>query len=102
MRQDIGNVNRFAEIEAVYDSIYQAAQDAKRYDVLYEYASYLYEQKNYPKGIKVAEKLKYLYDDPEGEVSEKDKAKLFNLLGILYSGNIDLKKPDRFMKKRWK
>ena len=92
LRQDIGNANRFAGIEAVYDSIYQAAQTAKRYDVLYDYASYLYDQKNYPKGIRVAERLKYLFDDPDEEVSEKDKAKLFNLLGVLYSDNKDLKK----------
>ncbi|MBQ6265981.1 MAG: tetratricopeptide repeat protein [Clostridia bacterium] len=88
LKQDVENINRFKEIETVYDGIYKTAQTAKRYDVLYDFAVFLHnDQKNYSKGITIAENLKYLYDDPNKKVESLQKAKLFNLLGELYKAN---------------
>ena len=53
-------------------------------DVIYEYAGYLYNQKDYAGAVKVAEKLKWHYSEPGSAVSEEKRGDLSNLLGMLY------------------
>ncbi|MBR2890056.1 MAG: tetratricopeptide repeat protein [Oscillospiraceae bacterium] len=52
---------------------------------LYDYASFLKDQNRFAEAIAVAEKLRWYYADPSAAVEEPEKAKLHNLLGILYS-----------------
>ena len=96
LKQDVENKNRFKEIESTYDSIYNSAQTAKRFDTICDFTCFLYDQKNYPKGIQIAEKLKYLYDDPDNTVEDKYKAELLNILGTLHFGNNNLKNSKTF------
>ena len=53
-------------------------------DVVYEYACYLYNQKDYAEATEAAEKLKWHYGKPGSEVSDEKRGDLFNLLGMLY------------------
>ena len=52
--------------------------------VLYEYASFLYNQNHYTEAIRIAEKLQWYYNAPDASAEEVDVARLYNLLGILY------------------
>ena len=96
LKQNITSMNRFDEIEVVYDSIYETAQTAKNYKAIYNYAVFLHNQKKYVKAINIAKNLKYLYDDPKRNTSDDNKADLFNLLGMLYNDNNDLSESKRF------
>ncbi|MBR5947680.1 MAG: tetratricopeptide repeat protein, partial [Clostridia bacterium] len=94
LETDLENPNRFNEIEHAYESAYEAAKNAKDYGFIYDYAAFLYGQKNYPKAIAIAEKLKHIYDDPDnrGKISDQARANLLNLLGTLYDANKNLQK----------
>ena len=95
LRLDVGNPDRFSEIEHAYDSASEAATARKAYAFLYEFASFLNEQKNYPKGILTAEKLSHLYALEEAErVDDSDRAALLNLLGLLYNSDNDYRKAE--------
>ena len=87
LKLDISNPERFQKIEAVYDSIMPLCKEASRFQVLYDYALYLRKQCNYVKAVKIAEKLKYYYSDPDMIVGDKKTANLDNLLANLYSDN---------------
>ena len=76
---------RFGKIETAYASVCRPAEAAGRYDVLFDYASFLRYEKSYGKAIKTAERLRWLYGDPDCEAADGDRAALYNLLGILYS-----------------
>ncbi len=91
---DATDPHRFTAIEAVYDSVLELAVRAKGYGFIYDYASFLHDQKQYPKGIGVAERLRYLYGDPAAAVPERDRAELLTLLGMLYSRNNDLRRSE--------
>ena len=94
LETDLENPNRFNEIEHAYESAYEAAKNAKDYDFIYEYAIFLNDQKNYPKAIEIAETLYSRHIDPasKNDISDYDRARLLNLLGILYDNNKNLKK----------
>jgi tetratricopeptide (TPR) repeat protein len=53
-------------------------------DVLYDYATFLMKQNQYPEAIAVAQKLNWYYAKPDGSVREDLKAQLLDLLGVLY------------------
>ncbi|MBR3298664.1 MAG: tetratricopeptide repeat protein [Clostridia bacterium] len=92
LKLDLDNPNRFSEIEHAYESAYEAAKSIKDYDFIYDYADFLYDQKNYPKAIGIAEELKYIYDAPKlkGEITDFERGRLLNLLGLLYDDNKNL------------
>ena len=87
LENDVENASRFDEIEWAYDAVYHAAVSVRVYKAIYNFADFLWHQKKYPKGITVAEKLRYLYSDPDVKIEDEQKAKLFNLLANFYANN---------------
>ena len=75
-----------AEIMMFYEEIYDIFCDPRNvgWSKLYDYASFLEDQNDYTKAIKVAEKLNWYYSDPDNKVDEYDLGRLYNLLGVLY------------------
>ena len=94
LKLDLENKDRFTDIEHAYKNAYEAANKVEDYGFIYDYASFLHAQKNYPKAISIAERLKYIYDDPKkrNEINDSDRAELLNLLGLLYNDNNNLEK----------
>ncbi len=75
--------NRFTEIESRYEKIIKTAEKYQvELDVLYDYAFYLHNQNNHSKAIEIAEQLLPYWDNED--ISEYDRAMLYNLLAILY------------------
>ncbi len=62
--------------------------------VLYDYASFLRKQNDYAEAIKVAERLKWYYDRPNSDIKDKQKGRLYNLIGLLYNGTHSYKKAE--------
>jgi len=54
-------------------------------NLCYDYAYFLFEQNNHKKAIEIAEKLKEYYNTKDCETDDVEEAKLYNLLGWLYS-----------------
>ncbi len=78
--------NRHEEIDRIYrDVVVEAERYAVEVDVLYDYAGFLWNQKQYREAIGYAEKLQEYYDGNRASFSEDDIARLNNLLGTLYS-----------------
>ena len=75
-----------AEIMMFYEEIYDIFCDPRNvgWSKLYDYASFLEDQNDYTKAIKVAEKLNWYYSAPGRKVDEYDLGRLYNLLGMLY------------------
>ena len=75
-----------AEIMMFYEEIYDIFCDPRNvgWSKLYDYASFLEDQNDYTKAIKVAEKLNWYYSDPDNKADEYDLGRLYNLLGVLY------------------
>ena len=73
------------EIIECYEECVRLAEE-QRIDlgVLYEYAGFLRKQRDYKKGIEMAERLRSWYQLDETTTAEVE-AELFNLLGMLYS-----------------
>ena len=80
------NNDTVAEIRRIYEEIYDTFCDTRNigWSKLYDYASFLEDQNDYTKAIKVAEKLNWYYSDPDNKVDEYDLGGLYNLLGLLY------------------
>lgn len=79
------NNDTVAEIRRIYEKIYGLCDTRNiGWSKLYDYASFLEDQNDYTKAIKVAEKLNWYYSDPDNKVDEYDSGRLYNLLGILY------------------
>ena len=80
------NNDTVAEIRRIYEEIYDTFCDTRNvgWSKLYDYASFLEDQNDYTKAIKVAEKLNWYYSDPDNKVDEYDLGRLYNLLGMLY------------------
>ena len=80
------NNDTVAEIRRIYEEIYDAFCDTRNigWSKLYDYASFLEDQNDYARAIKVAEKLNWYYSDPDNKVDEYDLGRLYNLLGLLY------------------
>ena len=87
------NGDTVAEIMMFYEEIYDICRDRfVGWSKLYDYASFLRDQNDYTKAIKVAEKLNRYYSDPDNKVDEYDLGRLYNLLGMLYHSQ---NKPDK-------
>ncbi|MBR0087203.1 MAG: tetratricopeptide repeat protein [Lachnospiraceae bacterium] len=81
------NAEKAREITGIYEEISVLAEDNQLdMDVLYDYTSFLDDQNQFTKGIQVVEKLYKWYEQKAG-VTEQEKARLFNLMGNLYSDN---------------
>ena len=79
------NKDIVAEIRRIYEKIYGLCDTRNiGWSKLYDYASFLEDQNDYTKAIKVAEKLNWYYSDPDNKVDEYDLGRLYNLLGMLY------------------
>ena len=87
-----------AEIIAIYEGISALAEKHRiELDTLYEYASFLYDQNRFSKGIRVAERLWRVYDAEETPVDKRSM--LLNLMGILYTVNHDFQKAEDLYRK---
>ena len=76
---------RFEEIERRYESIVDATEEFNvEIDVLYDYACYLHNQKNFSRAIEIAQRLQKLYDKNPTAVSDNDQAEIYNNLGVFY------------------
>ena len=79
------NGDTVAEIMMFYEEIYDICRDRfVGWSKLYDYASFLHDQRCYAKAIEVAEKLNWYYSAPGRKVDEYDLGRLYNLLGVLY------------------
>ena len=80
------NNDTVAEIRRIYEEIYDTFCDTRNigWSKLHDYASFLEDQNDYTKAIKVAEKLNWYYSDPDNKADEYDSGRLYNLLGMLY------------------
>ena len=87
------NKDIVAEIRRIYEKIYDLCRNKHvGWSKLYDYASFLEDQNDYTKAIKVAEKLNWYYSDPDNKADEYDLGSLYNLLGVLYHSQ---SKPDK-------
>ena len=81
---DINNPGRFGEIEEIYTKV---VSKAKQYlvglDVLYYYASYLDDQGHSDRAYSVAKELENIYESGRVTVEISEKARLYNLLGMI-------------------
>ncbi|MCC8160407.1 MAG: tetratricopeptide repeat protein, partial [Oscillospiraceae bacterium] len=66
---------------------------------LYDYAKFLYTQKDYLAAINAAERLQYYYSNPNEPASEEKWAYLYNLLGNLYGDTQSYKEAEVLHKK---
>ena len=92
------NNDTVAEIRRIYEEIYDTFCDTRNigWSKLYDYASFLEDQNDYTKAIKVAEKLNWYYSDPDNKVDEYDLGRLYNLLGILYKAQNQPKESEKY------
>ena len=91
------NKDIVAEIRRIYEKIYDLCRDRfVGWSKLYDYAAFLYNQNDYTKAIKVAEKLNWYYSDPDNKVDEYDLGRLYNLLGMLYQAQNKPKKAEKY------
>ena len=91
------NKDIVAEIRRIYEKIYDLCRDRfVGWSKLYDYASFLEDQNDYTKAIKVAEKLNWYYSDPDNKVDEYELAELYNLLGILYKAQNQPKESEKY------
>ena len=92
------NNDTVAEIRRIYEEIYDTFCDTRNigWSKLYDYASFLEDQNDYTKAIKVAEKLNWYYSDPDNKVDEYDLGRLYNLLGLLYKAQNKPKKAEKY------
>ena len=92
------NNDTVAEIRRIYEEIYDTFCDTRNigWSKLYDYAAFLYNQNDYTKAIKVAEKLNWYYSDPDNKADEYDLGYLYNLLGILYKAQNQRDKAEKY------
>ena len=91
------NKDIVAEIRRIYEKIYGLCDTRNiGWSKLYDYASFLEDQNDYTKAIKVAEKLNWYYSDPDNKVDEYDLGRLYNLLGLLYKAQNKPKKAEKY------
>ena len=91
------NKDIVAEIRRIYEKIYDLCRNKHvGWSKLYDYASFLEDQNDYTKAIKVAEKLNWYYSDPDNKVDEYDLGRLYNLLGLLYKAQNQPEKVEKY------
>ena len=85
-----GNTAKNArKVIAVYEDITAlAAKHHMEPDVLYDYASFLYNQRQYQKSLEIAQRLEHWYA-LEPDTSAVRRAKLYNLIGLDHSAQND-------------
>ena len=77
------------KVIAVYEDITAlAAKHHMEPDVLYDYASFLYNQRQYQKSLEIAQRLEHWYA-LEPDTSAVRRAKLYNLIGLDHSAQND-------------
>lgn len=91
---DVTNPERFQEVTTAYENALDTAKLQQDYAFIFEYAQFLRQQNRYPDAIRVGERLRYLYDEPDTKdrVRPEDRAELLNLLGLLYMETTDFTK----------
>ena len=91
------NKDIVAEIRRIYEKIYDLCRNKHvGWSKLNDYASFLEDQNDYTKAIKVAEKLNRYYSDPDNKVDEYDLGRLYNLLGTLYKAQNQPKESEKY------
>ena len=91
------NGDTVAEIMMFYEEIYDICRDRfVGWSKLYDYASFLHDQRCYAKAIEVAEKLNWYYSAPDSKVDEYYLGRLYNLLGLLYEAQNKPKKAEKY------
>ena len=92
------NGDTVAEIMMFYEEIYDIFCDTRNIGCskLYDYASFLRDQRCYAKAIEVAEKLNWYYSAPDSKVDEYYLGRLYNLLGLLYKAQNKPKKAEKY------
>ena len=91
------NKDIVAEIRRTYEKIYGLCDPRNvGWSKLYDYASFLRDQNDYTKAIKVAEKLNWYYSDPDNKADEYDLGSLYNLLGLLYYSQNQRDKAEKY------
>ena len=91
---------RFAEIRASYEKIVPVAEKYRiEVGVLYAYADFLWNQKDFSYALALAQRLQALYAEDPALATENKLAALDNLLGILYSDLNDYPKAEKFFLK---
>ena len=91
------NKDIVAEIGRIYEKIYDLCRNKHvGWSKLNDYASFLEDQNDYTKAIKVAEKLNRYYSDPDNKVDEYDLGRLYNLLGTLYKAQNQPKESEKY------
>ena len=91
---------RFAEIRVSYEKIVPVAEKYRiGVSVLYAYADFLWNQKDFSYALALAQRLQALYAEDPALATENKLAALDNLLGILYSDLNDYPKAEKFFLK---
>lgn len=86
------------EVIKIYEEITHLAEKYQiEYHILLEYAEFLYSQKEYNKGIEIADRLNRHYE-LQKSTSDVDKAKLYIQLGELYYETNQFEESIRFCK----
>ena len=86
------------EIKALYEELQTLAEEYRvALDVLADYAGFLNDQRDYPQGIAVAERLQKYYQ-LEGTTPPQEQAHFFHLLGMLCYGNKDFTRAEPLMR----
>ncbi|MCD7854283.1 MAG: tetratricopeptide repeat protein [Clostridiales bacterium] len=85
--EQTGNGGRiYDEIFEIYEEAYRIAKKhSLSKNFLFDYSSALRNQNRYAEAVKIAERLKYYYNDPDKDVNEVKIADLLILLGLLYT-----------------
>ena len=79
--------DRFAEIRNSYEKILPIAKNyGIEEEILYAYAAFLYDQRDFEKALKLLEELLAVYDEAE-EVDKYKLAMVMHLLAMVYSGS---------------
>lgn len=89
---------RFAEIRASYEKIAPVAEKYRiEVGVLYDYAGFLWGQKNFSYALALAQRLQALHTEDPALAAEDELAALDNLLGNLYSDLNDHANAEEFI-----
>lgn len=78
------------EIEAVYDSAYEAAKSEKDYGFIMDYAEFLMDRRKLSKGVEITEAFLGSLDDEAAE-----RADVLHKLGRLYNVSLDFEKAEK-------
>ena len=96
LTQLVRDPKRFNEIEKLYDDITEEAFEmCIELDVVYDCISFLHDKNKGKKAVELALRLSEAYKHT-ANVEERDKASLFNLLGILFNDNNDPQKTEKY------